>query len=34
MKNYYVAPEVEMIDIAVEHGFAASIEGLEEVPLP
>ena len=34
MKKHYTTPEVEVIDLAVEQGFAASMEGLDEIPLP
>lgn len=29
---YYLAPEVEIIEVAVEYGFANSIEDPEENP--
>lgn len=28
----YVAPEIDIVDVAVEHGFAGSIEDPEENP--
>ena len=29
-KKFYVAPSVEIVEVAVEAGFAASSEGIED----
>lgn len=34
MESKYVAPEVEVIEIAVEKGFAASPVGFDQYPGP
>ena len=30
MEKFYVAPEVEVLEVAVEKGFAGSMEGFGE----
>ena len=33
-KEMYVAPEVEIIEVSVEKGFAGSLTGGDEDPIP
>ena len=30
MEKFYVAPEVEVLEVAVEKGFAGSMEGYDD----
>ena len=30
MEKFYVAPEVEVLEVSVEKGFAGSMEGYED----